>query len=315
MILLESISGLVAFSVTVDTGSFASAGRKLGLSASAVGKAVDRLEQRLGTKLLTRTTRALGLTAEGELLRGYAERVLADLKDAERAIQTAQTAPRGILKLSVPTVIGRRHLFPILEEFLKAFPDIRLDLDLDDVKVDVVDGGYDVVLRLGELEDSNFHARRIAPHRFRTCASPAYLARKDAPQTPGDLAHHDCIVYRFPTTGRLELWAFRHQAPAVPPKPALVLNDGQSLSVAALAGLGVAQVPEYLVLEDLAAGRLVDVLSDYATPRGDISLVWPPARGNLPRVRAFIDFVSARLARQLSGESLRPGTLACPAAS
>lgn len=297
--LLESFSGLAAFSMAVDTGSFAAAGRKLGLSASAVGKAVDRLEQRLNAKLLTRTTRALALTLEGELLHAYAARVLEQLQEAEHALQASQTTPCGTLKVSVPTVIGRRLVLPLLKEFLETYPEITLDIRLEDLKVDVIDGGYDVVLRLGDLEDSNFCARRVGPHRFRTCASPGYLERRGTPQTPADLAAHDCIHYRFPTSGRTEVWAFKDQPPFAASKSSILLNDGEALGAAALAALGIVQVPEYLVAADIAEGRLVSLLDDHAMDRGVVSLLWPPARGSVPRVRAFIDFMSNRLSQAI----------------
>ena len=169
----DSLSALVAFSITVESGSFSSAGRKLGLSASAVGKAVDRLEQRLGVTLLTRTTRSLSLTGEGDVLYRHAKRVLVELQHAEEALHLAQKTPRGRLKISVPTVLGRRVVVPAMREFMARYPEIVIDLSLDDVKVDLIDGGYDLAIRLGELEDSDLRARVIGPHSFITCDRPS----------------------------------------------------------------------------------------------------------------------------------------------
>lgn len=295
MFSIESLSGLVAFAETVECGSFAAAGRRLGLSASAVGKAVERLELRLGLRLLNRTTRSLALTGEGEILHRYVARILKDIQEAEQELLLVQGSPRGRLKISVPTVMGRRLVLPALREFQADFPDVTIDISLDDVKVDVIEGGYDVVLRLGELEDSSLRARRIGPHTFTTCASPAYLARRGTPQTPADLGDHCCIHYRFPTTGRPEIWAFKGARPPKPLQPGIILNDGEGLASAALGGLGIVQAPSYLVKDDIAAGRLQAILEDFTDERGSIWLVWPPMRAQVPSVRAFIDFIAEQI--------------------
>lgn len=295
MLSIESLSGLVAFSAAVETGSFAAAGRKLGLSASAVGKAVERLETRLGLRLLNRTTRSLAVTGEGDVLHRYVVRILKDLQDAEQELHLFHKAPRGRLKISVPTVIGRKVVMPTLRDFQIRFPDVTTDISLDDVKVDIIEGGYDVVLRLGELDDSTLSARRIGPHTFITCASPAYLAQHGIPQDPIDLHKHCCVHYRFPTTGRPEVWAFKPSRLTKPIKPAIILNDGEALASAALSGLGIIQAPSYLVRDDIAAGRLQAILADYTEDRGSVSLVWPAMSARAPKVRAFIDFMAERI--------------------
>lgn len=299
MFSIESLSGLAAFAETVQSGSFAAAGRKLGLSASAVGKAVERLELRLGLRLLNRTTRSLALTGEGEVLYRYAARILNEIQEAEQELQLVQNTPRGRLKVSVPTVMGRKIVLPALRDFQVSFPDVIIDISLDDVKVDVIEGGYDVVLRLGELEDSSLRARRIGPHTFTTCASPGYLAEHGMPQTPLDLAAHCCIHYRFPTTGRPEIWAFKGVRLPKPIQPGIILNDGEGLASAARGGLGIVQAPNYLVKDDIAAGRLEAILEDYTDERGSIWLVWPPMSTRVPRVRAFIDFIAERVPQLL----------------
>ncbi len=296
---IESFSGLVAFAATVESGSFAAAGRKLGLSASAAGKAVERLELRLGVRLLHRTTRSLAPTGEGEVLYQYVARILKDLQEAERELHLIQNAPRGRLKISVPTVMGRRIVLPAFNDFHALFPEILVDINLDDLIVDVVEEGYDLVLRLGELGDSGLQARRVGPHAFMTCASPAYLVQRGTPRTPVDLAEHCCIHYRFPTTGRLEAWAFKGEPPARALKPSSILNDGEALASAAIGGLGIVQVPRYLVKDDVAAGRLLPVLEDYTENRGSVSLLWPPRSAEVARVRVFIDFFAERIAAQL----------------
>lgn len=296
---IESFSGMVAFAATVESGSFAAAGRKLGLSASAAGKAVERLELKLGVRLLHRSTRSLGPTGEGEVLYRYVTRILKDLQEAERELQQLQNTPRGRLKISVPTVMGRRIVLPALGDFRSRFPEVVVDISLDDLIVDVIEDGYDVVLRLGELQDSGLQARSIGPHAFTTCASPAYLARHGIPRTPADLGGHDCIHYRFPTTGRPETWAFKGVQPGTLFKPCGLLNDGEALAAAAISGLGIVQAPSYLVKEDVAAGRLQPVLEDYTENRGSVSLLWPPRSAEIARVRVFIDFFAERIAAQL----------------
>lgn len=296
---IESFSGMVAFAATVESGSFAAAGRKLGLSASAAGKAVERLELKLGVRLLHRSTRSLGPTGEGEVLYRYVSKILKDLQEAERELQLVQNAPRGRLKVSVPTVMGRRIVLPALSDFHARFPEVMVDINLDDLIVDVIEDGYDLVLRLGELEDSRLQARNIGPHAFTTCASPAYLAQRGTPRTPADLSEHCCIHYRFPTTGRTETWAFKGEPPGRTFKPSSILNDGEALASAAIGGLGIVQVPSYLVKEDVAAGRLRPVLEDYTENRGSVSLLWPPRSAEVARVRAFIDFFAERIAARL----------------
>lgn len=153
---------------------------------------------------------------------------------------------------------------------------------------------------MGELDDSTLLARRIAPHAFITCASPEYLTQHGVPRTPADLNEHCCIYYRFPTTGRPEVWAFKGPPLAKSIKPAIILNDGEALASAALGGLGIVQAPSYLVKEDLAAGRLQTVLADHAEERGSVWLVWPPGSAQVPKVRAFVDFIAERIAGKLS---------------
>ncbi|PZV33966.1 LysR family transcriptional regulator [Mesorhizobium kowhaii] len=289
---LESMSGLVAFVASVETGGFAAAGRRLGVSASAVGKAVARLEARLGVRLLHRTTRSIAVTGEGNLLFERATRIIEDVQEAENAIAETRTFPRGLLKVSIPAAMGRRIIVPALDQFIAAYPNVILDVSLDDRMVDIVEGGFDLVLRTGDLDDSRLIARKLAPHRFVTCGSPAYLERRGAPQTPDDVPDHTCLRLRFPTTGRLEYWAFKGwKAPGRPPNGP-VFNDIEAVALAAIAGLGLAQVPHYLAARAIADGRLRTVLADYAVSRGDIWLIRPPASSESPRVRVFATFLT-----------------------
>lgn len=289
---------MVAFVATVETGSFAAAGRKLGLSASAIGKAVSRLETRLSVKLLQRTTRSIALTGEGETLYAQSSRVLDGLREAEATISRGHSTPSGRLKVSVPTVIGRRLIVPALPRFLEMYPEVELELWLDDRNVEIVEQGYDLVLRMGYLEDSSLIARKIGPHLFVTCGAASYLATRGVPKTPADLPDHSCIRFRFPSTGRLEQWAFKWDG-TLALGNGLILNDSEALAAAARAGMGIIQAPMYLVKDDVSCGMLQEVLADFATNRGDMWFVWPASRCEVPRIRVFVDFFTDVLSGKL----------------
>ncbi|MCD9087481.1 LysR family transcriptional regulator [Stenotrophomonas sp. SY1] len=300
---LDSPSGLVAFAAAVDARSFSAASRELGLSASAVGKAIERLELRLGKRLLNRTTRALSLTAEGEVLYRHVVDIVRNLNEAEHELHLLEHAPRGPLKIRLPTVIGRRIVLPAMFDFHERFPDVMLSLSLDDRRLDLIEEGYDVALWLGELADSSLHARRLGPLPLATFAAPGYLSRHGIPITPAELAGHHCIHYQATRSGRVEAWLFEGCTPFRSPAPVTILNDEEAIAAAAIAGLGLAQTPAYLVADEIAAGRLQPVLVSHAVERGSVSLVWPQMLGKVPRVRVFIDFIAARITAQLYGQS------------
>ena len=257
---------------------------------SAGGRTVGR--HRVGVRLLQRTTRSISLTGEGNLFFERATRIIEDVQEAENAIAETRTSPRGRLKVSIPAAMGRRVIVPALDQFIAVYPNVTLDVSLDDRMVDIVEGGFDLVLRTGELEDSRLVARKLAPHRFVTCASPTYLERREAPKTPNDVPDHICLRLRFPTTGRLEYWAFKGWKPPGLPPTGPVFNDSEAVALAAIAGLGLAQLPHYLAARAIADGRLRVVLADYAVDRGGIWLVWPPMRTESPRVRVFATFLT-----------------------
>lgn len=288
---MDSFSGLESFVRAADLLSFAEAGRALGISASAVGKNVARLEQQLGLRLFHRTTRQVRLTQEGTLFHERCRRILDELHDARAAMQAAAQAPRGRLRVSLPT-IGYRFLLPVLPEFQARYPEVELDLDFNDHLVDVVEAGLDVVIRSGELADSRLVARRLGPFRFILAASPAYLAERGAPLTPADLAGHTSLRYRFLNSGKLEEWTL----PGLPAMPiALVCNNMEAMLGAAVSGLGLAYMPDFLARDALARGELQQVLAQQLTHSGQFSALWPSSRQLSPKVRAFVDFASERL--------------------
>ncbi|OAD82333.1 LysR family transcriptional regulator [Comamonas thiooxydans] len=288
---MDSFSGLESFVRAADLLSFAEAGRALGISASAVGKNVARLEQQLGLRLFHRTTRQVRLTQEGSLFHERCRRILDELHDARAAMQAAAEAPRGRLRVSLPT-IGYRFLLPVLPEFQARYPEVELDLDFNDHLVDVVEAGLDVVIRSGELADSRLVARRLGSFRFILAASPAYLSKRGLPLTPPDLAGHSSLRYRFLNSGKLEEWML----PGLPAMPiALVCNNMEAMLGAAVSGLGLAYMPDFLARDALARGELQQVLAEQLTHSGQFSALWPSSRQLSPKVRAFVDFASERL--------------------
>lgn len=297
---MDSFSGLESFVRAADQLSFAKAGRLLGISASAVGKNVARLEQQLGVRLFNRTTRHTRLTQEGVLFHERCRRILDELDDARAMMQDAVAAPRGRLRVSLPT-IGYRFLLPILPEFKATYPEIELDLDFNDRLVDVIAEGVDVAIRSGELVDSQLVARRLGPFQFVLVASPAYLERHGEPRVPAELARHACLRYKFVTGGKIEEW----DLPGLPEQlPATLLcNNMEAMLGAAVAGLGVAYMPDFLARDSLGRGELRCVLAGHVARQGQFSALWPSSRQLSPKVRAFVDFASARMFRG-SGEVL-----------
>ncbi|WP_313169181.1 LysR substrate-binding domain-containing protein [Stenotrophomonas sp.] len=301
---LESLNGLIAFASAVRAGSFSAAGRQLGLSASAVGKSVERLELRLGMRLLNRTTRSLALTGEGEVLYHYANKVVSDLQEAERELNMRQRTPRGRLKITASPLLGRKFVLPALRDFAMQHPEVDVALSLDADRRDIVEDGFDLALWAGELENSSLQARRLGSYALVTCASPRYLAEHGVPGSPMDLACHCCIHYRHPDNERLEPWRFRDGALPRSTTPDSALNDVAALASAALVGLGIVQLPDYVVREDVVNGRLLQVLGNYSAAPTGIFLVWPPMAAQVPRVRVFIDFIAKRASQEFS----TPGT-------
>ncbi|WP_114814444.1 LysR family transcriptional regulator [Paraburkholderia kururiensis] len=287
---MDNLNGIVAFVRTAETLSFVEAGRKLGISASAVGKAIAKLEASLGVRLFHRTTRRVSLTHEGQHFHERCHRILEELRDAEAMLSKAAQTPRGRLRVSLP-VIGYRFLLPVLPAFSARYPDVELDLDFNDRLVDVVDGGFDAVIRSGSLTDSSLMSRRLGPFRFVLCASPEYVARMGRPRTVAALAEHDCVRYRFPTTGRLQPWAFGGGDEPPRLRTSITCNNMEALRGALIAGFGIGFVPDFLVRDALACGSLVTVLDDFAIPPGQFSVLWPSSRQLSPKLRVFVDFM------------------------
>lgn len=289
---IESLSGLMAFVKTVETGSFITASERLGISASATGKSVARLERALGVTLLNRSTRRLSLTDEGQLFFERARRIVLDVEEAQFALSQAAGRPVGRLRISMPA-IGYRMLLPILPEFVARFPDIDLDLDFTDRLVDLIGEGVDVAIRSGTLGDSQLRVRRLGSYRLLLVAAPAYLQQHGTPTTPQQLSAHRCLHYRFSQTGQLMAWNLP-DAPLLALPEKLVFSNLEAQLSATVQGLGIAYVPDFAIRRELEEGRLVALLPTHTQAGGQFSLLWPDNRHMLPKLRAFIDFMCER---------------------
>ena len=287
---------LEVFATVMREGSFSAAGRLLGLTPSAVARAIDRIEARLGVRLLLRSTRALTPTAEGQSYLQTARRILADLDDAEQRIAD-QGAPRGRLRISAALSHGRLCIVPLLGEFARLYPNILIEFALTDTIVDVAAGQADVAIRFGPLADSLLTARKLGETGRVIVAAPDYLARCGTPARPEDLHRHNCLNFSF---RRAEpVWPFRSggQDLVLAVKGNIEANNGETLGQLAAAGVGIARVGAFSVIDDIAAGRLVPLLEDFNP--GDVELIHAVFVGgaNTPaRVRVFVDFLVSRLA-------------------
>lgn len=295
---MDRLASMAVFAKVAELGSFSAAAGALGLSKSAVSKHVTALEERLGVRLVNRTTRRLALTEVGLSYRETCARIVQEVEEAELEAGRHGSEPRGRLRVTAPMTFGILHLAPLLPEFLARHPRLEIDLALDDRVVDLLEEGIDVALRIGTLRDSSLIARRLATARSLCAASPAYLAQAGTPGHPADLAAHNALRYTYrrgPEAWELERDGERH---VVRLRGNLAANNGDALRAAALAGLGVVVLPDFIIADDVAAGRLVPLLTDWRTPEFPIQAVWPPQRHPAPKLRAFVDFLADQLARR-----------------
>lgn len=292
---MDSLSGFMVFVQVAETRSFVAAGRLLGVSASAVGKSVVRLEEKLGVRLFHRSTRSVTLTAEGTLFLERSRRILAEIEAAELELSEATATPRGRLRVSLPLVSSL--VLPVLGDFMREYPQIELDLDFTDRMVDVIEEGFDAVVRTGEPTDSRLSSRRLGAFQLMLVATPDYLTRRGTPRLPADLLQHACLHYRFPNTGKLEAWPLRlpRGATDMVLPTSMICNNIETRVCFALQGLGVACLPDFAIREPLADGRLVQVLVDHVERTGVFHVLWPASKHPSPKVRALVDFLCARV--------------------
>jgi DNA-binding transcriptional LysR family regulator len=289
---MENLEDIAIFVKVVDVGSFTGAAEALESSQPAVSKSVTRLEQKLGVRLLNRTTRRISLTEAGTALYAQASKALALLDNAQLDVGRFQTEPRGTLRISAPTAFTVLHLRHRLARFLERFPHVTLDLVLEDRVVDIVEEGYDAAIRIGVLASSTLIARRLAPCRQVLCASPAYLASRGSPEAVEDLLNHNCIVYTLGRDARLwRVLAEDGREIALPVRGNAYVNNGLLEQVFALEGVGIAILPTFYVGDALREGRLVRVLERLQLPELGVYFVYPDRRNLLPKLKALLDFL------------------------
>ena len=288
---MHSLQQLAAFTETAKHGSFAAAARESGSAPSTLAKAVGRLEQSLGVKLFHRTTRQVALTPDGDRLFARCQRLLAEVEELHAEASGVREAPSGTLRIDLPIVIGRRLVLPLLARLAQRHPQLALDVRLQDGDTDLVKEGIDVALRVGPLKDSGLVARRFGTQSMVLVASPGYLAARGTPTRLDHLAAHDAVLFRMPSTGRDRPWQFRQRGQPVELHPVsrVRVNDGEGIVEAVRLGLGLGQVPDYFVREELARGELVEVLRPARPAPLPISLVYPGARLVPQRVRALLE--------------------------
>jgi len=279
------------FVCAADKLSFTATAEQFGISATMVGKHVQFLEKQVGASLLTRTTRQQSLTEVGRIYYERCKQILADVEAAEACANELLATPRGLLKVYAPVSFGSQRLAPALADYLRRYPEVEVDLTLGDRAVDLIEEGYEVAIRIGTLPDSWLIARGLQPYTMWLCASPTYLTEAGTPQTAQDLATHNCLGFAY--WRKKNVWRLRKsdRTEDVPVKGRLIVNNGQALKTAAIEGLGIIMQPEILVSDDVAAGRLVRLLSDYELPSRPMHIVYVADRRPTPKLRSFIDFI------------------------
>ncbi len=292
-IALDRLTGLIAFAKAGSLGSYTAAARALSISPSAVSKSVQRLEQRLGVSLFTRTTRSLTLTAEGRELHERALRLLRDAEEIEQVAKAARAAPSGTLRISASLPIGLHVIAPALAEFRKLHPAVTVDLRLSDHIVDLIAEGIDLAIRIGELEDSRLLSRRLSPHRLCCYASPEYLAEHGTPMHPDELVKHETVNMRYKSTGQLFRWPFRigEREVEIVPASGIVIDASEGVMTATAAGAGIAMGTSFAAAGWVKRSQLTPVLSEFSVERQNVTAVWPESRRTNPAVRAFLQML------------------------
>jgi len=296
---MDRLTEMEAFATVVDQGGFTDAAKKMGISKSAVSKHVSSLEARLGARLLNRTTRRVSPTEIGLAYYDRARRVLTDAGEADALVTAMQSAPSGLLRISVATDFGVNHLSPIIGDFLGDYPDITVNMVLNNRYVELISEGFDMAVRIGELEDSTLRARKLASTTKRMIASPSYFQRFGRPMRIDDLNEHKLLHYSNQSNGNLwKVTAPSGEKRQIRTSGWLTVNDGQSLLNAAIAGLGIAYLPTFLYADAMRDGLVEEAIPDLPVEPLGIYAVYPPGRFTQPKVRAFIDFLVRQFAEK-----------------
>jgi DNA-binding transcriptional LysR family regulator len=304
---LPDFEALAIFAKVVELRSFAATATELTLSTATVSKAVSRLEERLGARLFNRTSRRIALTDAGRTLAVRAAQLLADGELAESEALAQSATPRGLVRLAVPMTYGTNTLAPLLPEFLAAYPEVSIDLSLSDATVDLIGEGFDAAIRIASLPDSSLIARRLCGMPRYIVASPAYFAKHGRPTHPMHLAQHQCLGYTYLSTPGV--WHFTNAAgeqASVRPAGPLRVNNGEALMPALIAGLGIGDLPDFIVGEALASGQLEAVLQDWSQSISGVYLVTPPGGPRPARVEVLLEFLATRLSA--AGKRERKGS-------
>lgn len=294
---MDRFAHMQIFVAVVEAGSISAAAERLDLAKSAVSRRLAELEAHLGVSLIQRTTRRLNLTDSGRAYYARCVAILADVDEAEAEVSLAHGALRGQLKVALPLAFGLLHLAPLIQDFMRRHPDVRLELDFNDRQIDLMQEGFDLAIRIATLADSSLIARRLAPIRHLVCASPAYLATHGTPRVAADLVQHACLAYsnvRDPGLWNCHAPDGTPLQVRVPVR--LAASSGEFLLRAAIAGEGVVLLPTFYVCDALRAGQLQPILSDHAWPELAAYAVYPPTRHLSSRARALIDFLVDKLA-------------------
>jgi DNA-binding transcriptional LysR family regulator len=312
---LPDFEGLAIFAKVVELRSFAEAAAQLKLSKATVSKAVSRIEARLGARLINRTSRRLALTDAGRQLAGRAAHILAEGEAAEDAALAQATVPRGLVRLAVPMSFGVLHVAPLLPEFLATYPEVSVDLHLSDAMVDLIGEGFDAAIRIAILPDSSLVARRLCEVLPYLVGSPAYLNKHGRPQHPVDLTEHRCIGYGYTMTP--ETWHFTKDGKSATVRPSgpLRVNNGDAMLPALIAGTGLGVLPEFILRDALAAGRLERLMPDWSLPAGAVYWITPPGGPRPKRVEVLADFLVEKLSRHTKRGARAAPTSALKSAS
>ncbi|MFK8081017.1 MAG: LysR family transcriptional regulator [Granulosicoccus sp.] len=292
---MDRFENMSIFNRVVETGSISGAAERTGVAKSVVSRRLKELEAHLGVELFHRTTRRMNLTDTGRAFYKQSVRILEDVVEAELATSQVHRTLKGGLKVALPSTFGLMHMGPAINEFLQAHPDIEFDLDFNDRSVHLMQEGFDLAIRIAKLPNSSLIARRLAPIRHILCASPRYLDENGTPQTPDDLVHHHCLNYNLMADN--DQWLFKDtQGKTITTKirPYLHASSGEFLRSAAVDGLGIAQLPSFIIFEEIELGTLVPVLNEYQRTDLNAYAIYPRTRHLSQRVRAFVDFLLSR---------------------
>ena len=285
-------SGVSEFVAVAETESFTAAGKRLGISTAQVSRQIAALEERLSAKLFYRTTRKVSVTEVGGIYYQHCRQVMDGLADAERAITNLQSTPKGKLKITAPITYGERSVAPLVNDFVTQYPELEVELVLSNQQIDLIDEGFDLAIRLGQLGDSTMIGKRLATRKQYVCAAPEYLSAFGAPHTLSELDRHNCL------SGTLDYWRFQEKGKArnIRVKGNFSCNSGPVLVDAALKGMGIVQLPDYYVQEYINQGQLIELLPNYREPDDAVWALYPQNRHLSPKVRMLVDYLAKELA-------------------